>query len=137
MAYIRMHRISKIDWRRTVRQLNNAALRRKHVDFGGKQIHLNVFHKLGRIIRLGLQLFELFNPASGGISGVRTFTFPVSPMRGHTRIGDLVHLARADLNLNRYAGIVYQHRMQRLVTVRFGHSDIVFKSACLGFVHLM
>ena len=46
IAHVRMHRIGKIDRGRAIRQLNDSAFRREHVNLGREQIHLNVLDKL-------------------------------------------------------------------------------------------
>jgi len=58
----------------------------------------------------------------------------VEPVRGHARLGHLVHLGRADLHLHGRAEGPEQRRVQRLVAVRLGDGDVVLELAGDGLV---
>ena len=53
----------------------------------------------------------------------------VQPVRGDARLGDPVHVVRADLHLERRAERAEQRRVQRLVAVRLRDRDVVLELA--------
>ena len=63
--------------------------------------------------------------------------FLVAPVRGHAVLGELVHLARADLHLERPAVVVSHHRVQRAVAVGLGPRNIVVEFLGDGRPHLV
>ena len=67
--------------------------------------------------------------------GERFLVFLVQPVRGHPGLGDVMHLAGADLHLDRGAEGADQRGVQRLVAVGLGDRQIVLELARHRFVH--
>ena len=61
----------------------------------------------------------------------------VEPVRGHARLGDAVHVVRADLHFERRAERAEQRRVQRLVAVGLRDRDVVLELAGNGLVELV
>ncbi|CFN99575.1 Uncharacterised protein [Bordetella pertussis] len=61
----------------------------------------------------------------------------VEPVRGHAFLGDVVHVARAELELHRRAIRTHQRGVQGLVAVDLGDGDVVLELARHGPVQLV
>jgi hypothetical protein len=83
-----------------------------------------------RVDHLALPVEQLPEQHEAVLPGrVGALALLVSPVRSHTELGEAMHLARADLNLDHPPLGTHQAGVQRLVTVALGHRDVV--------VHLM
>ena len=157
--------IGEIHRRGAGRQLDHTRLRRHHVDafvalgrFGGGLARLAraARRRPGRFQRgrnhrgliAGLDLAvpgqQLAHPrqlpvvlAGRGDLPALGAGFLVAPVRGHAVLGELVHLARADLHLERPAVVVSHHRVQRAVAVGLGPRNIVVEFLGDGRPHLV
>ena len=77
-----------------------------------------------------MPVHELRQPLEGRIVGARAEpSLLVFPMRRDPALGDQVHLARADLHLERLDRVAHHGRMERLVEVRLRHRDVVLDAA--------
>ena len=69
------------------------------------------------------------DPAIAPAIGQRVVLLLVGPVRGHTQFGHLVHLPRADLNLDLAAFRANDSRVQRAITVELGGADEILEAA--------
>ena len=63
----------------------------------------------------------------GGISGARTRSFFVTPMRRHPEFSEFVHGARANLHFKGSAVSIGDHGVKRTIAVRLRTRDVVIK----------
>ena len=132
MADLRMNAIGEIDGNRSFRQVDDIAVRREDEDLIREDIDLERLEIFARIAELLLQVDHLPQPAHLLIDGAARRRaaplFLVLPVRRDAVLRDLMHLERADLDLER---IAFRHdcRMQRLIAVRLRHGDVVLEPA--------
>lgn len=114
IADVGMHGISKIDASRACRHAQNLALGRKHIHLIREQIDLDVFEEFDRITRFALQFQQRLQPLVRLLLHFREAIVAalVHPVRGHTGIGNAMHVLRADLDFNRDAIRAKQRGMQ-------------------------
>ena len=132
VADVGVHRVGEIDGRGAARQRHDLALRREHVDLVGKEVALDVLEELLRVARLGLDLEQALQPAvrlALRLGEIERAAGLVEPVRGHARLGDPVHVVRADLRLERRPERPEQRRVQRLVAVGLRDRDVVLELA--------
>ena len=136
MADIGMHRIGEIDRRRAGRQFDDAAFRRKDVNFVREEIGFHALDKFKRTARALLQLQQALQPALGAnLRGSAAFArLFISPVRGDPHFRHLIHIFGTDLHLDRHAVRTDHRGMQRLIAVGFGDSDVIFHTAWTRFV---
>ena len=96
-----------------------------------------MLEKLGGLARGRLQLEQRLQPRMRLLLqlGERALVFLVQPVRGHAGLGDVVHLAGADLHLDRHAEGSDQRGVQALVTVGLGDGEVVLELARHRLVH--
>jgi hypothetical protein len=131
VAHLRVHGVGEIDRRGAARQGKDLALGREHVDLVGEEVHLDVLEELHRVAGFALDLEERLQPLRGLELHVLVGTLEalVHPVRGDTRLGHLVHVLRADLDLDRHAERAEERGVQRLVAVRLRDRDVVLELA--------
>ena len=129
-----MHRVREIDRRRAHRQIDDLALRREDVDGVGEEAAPERGEPLGRVGDRIFPVEHLPQPRDAvlecGIAAralLRALLVP--PMRGDAVFGMLVHLARADLHLERLAFGTDHRRVQRSVVVGLRLRDVVVELA--------
>ena len=108
------------------RQRDDPALGREDEDLVLFEVDLQALHELGRVGRLLLPVDDPLQPDE--VLG-RVALLLVAPVRGDAVLGAAVHLARADLELDRAALRTHHRRVQRLVEVELGHGDVVLEPA--------
>ena len=131
-----MHRVREVDGRRTRRQHDDLALRRKNVHLVAGDLVAQRIEELLRIPRFALHLDQRAQPVrllirthAIGVSARRVGVLLVLPVRGDTVLGALMHVKSTDLNLHRLAAGSDDRRMQRLVEIKLRHRDVVFETA--------
>ena len=131
VADVGMDAVGEVDRRRGARQRDDLALRREHVDLVGEQIDLDVLEELARVAGVALDLQQRLQPLVGARLQLRKvgIVVLVEPVGGDAGLGNMVHLARADLKLDRRAVRADQGRVQRLVAVDLRDRDVVLELA--------
>jgi hypothetical protein len=122
VADVGMHRVGEVDRGRALGHREDLALGREHVDLAGEEVDLDVLEELGGLARGRLQLEQRLQPGVRLLLqlGEGLLVFLVQPVRGHAGLGDVVHLAGADLHLDRHAEGTDQGGVQALVAVGLG-----------------
>ncbi len=139
VAQVAVHRVGKVQRGGAARQRADMALGREHVDRIREQVDLDVLQEFLRIAGLALDIEQRLQPLVRlllNIVGVVGLVL-VHPVRSHAGLGDLVHVARADLELHRRAKRAHQRGVQRLVAVDLGDGDVVLELAGHGLVQPM
>ena len=122
--------IGKIERSRAGRQLDDVALRGEDVDLVLEDIRLQRFDELFRVADFLAPLHELAQPGDLGFDArVGLAALFVAPVRGHAIFGDLVHLVRADLDLEPVPFRPDHGRVQALVHALFWRGDVVVELA--------
>ncbi len=129
VADIGMHCIGKIHGRGPARQGHDLAFGGEDIDFVREQIDLDVFQKFGSVAALVLDFEQVLQPLVGFLLHVADACFAalVKPVRGHARLGDLVHFLAADLDFDGRAERAKQRGVQRLVAIRLGDGDVILE----------
>ena len=133
VADLRVYGIGEIDRRRAARQCDEHAVGREAENLVGKHLELGVLHELfGRAAMLE-HFDQLPKPTERRREFARRFAvhgpFLVEPMSGNAVLGDLMHLARPNLNL-RTLLLWPDHRcMDRTITVVLRRRDVVLEPA--------
>ncbi len=126
VAHVRVHPVGEVDRRGAPREGEDLALRGERVDLVGIEVDLQGRQELLRVGDLALPVDELPQPLEAGVVGVGAeAALLVLPVRRDAALGDQVHLARADLDLEGLARFAHDRRVQRLVEVGLGHRDVV------------
>ena len=128
VADLRVDRIGKVDRGRAARQSDQVALRRKGEDLVGEHLEPRVLEKFLRSRRVVEDLQQFAHPAVLPPLGLARALL-VAPMRGDAELGDLVHVARADLHLDALPLRPDHPGMQRAVVIGLRRRDIVFEAA--------
>ena len=105
------------------------ALRREHVDLVVEQVGAEGLDELARIGLVGLPVHHLLHPLRPFLVGLALAAALVDPVRGDAELGLAVHLARADLDLERLALGPDHGRVQRPVAVQLRHRHVVLEAA--------
>src|SRR4051794_38976856 len=109
------------------------ALRGEDEDLLVEEVDLQVLHELLGVLELLLpvehraQPLELALALGRGRLAARARALLVDPVRGDAELGHVVHLARADLDLERQSLGPDHRRVQRLVHVELRHRDEVLE----------
>src|SRR3954454_767050 len=117
--------VREVDGRRALRQVGDVALRREHEDAAPGQVDPQALHELAGVGHVLEPLHHLAEP--GEIRVLLLFAFLVAPVRRDPVLRGAVHVACADLDLDRAALGTDHRRVQRLVHVRLGHRDVVLE----------
>ena len=132
VADVGVHRVGEIDRGRAARQRHDLALRREDVDLVREQVDLHVLEELGRVAARVLDLEQRLQPLVRAALHLRqraALFVLVQPVRRDAGLGDAVHVARADLHLDRHAVRADQRGVQRLVAVQLRDRDVVLELA--------
>ena len=134
MTEARVHGVGEIDRRRAHRQIDDLALRRQHVDRVGEKAALERREPLGGIDDRILPVEHLAQPCDAILErGIAPHALRrallVAPVRGDAVLGMLVHLARADLHLERLAFGPDHRGVQRSIVVGLRFRDVVVELA--------
>ena len=133
VADVGVHRIGEIDGVRPPRQRDQLALgEAEHLIV--EQLELGMLEEFLRIGALREQLDGAAQPRIGARLarehlGGRAGTVLVERVRGDAVFGDLVHVARADLQLDALLARADHGRVNRAVVVLLGRRDVVLEAA--------
>ncbi len=120
--------VGEVERRRARGQRLHLALRREHEHLVLEQVDLQGVHELLRVRQLLLPIQQASEPAQLAVV-VRRSVLLVEPVRGDPELRHVVHLARADLDLQGTALGSDHRRVQRLVHVELRHRDEVLEAA--------
>ena len=128
--------VGQVDRRRAGRHVDHVALRGEYEHLVREQVDLDV---LDKVLGLGvlLRLEQLTDPCERLLARLLIQTLLVLPVRRYAVFRHLVHLGRADLDLERDAGAADDGRVERLVAVRLRGGDIVLEAARDGLVEVV
>ena len=117
-----VHRVGEVHRRRPRRQRDHVALRREHEDLLHRKVVAQRLQELAGVRGLPLPVEQLTHPGhvvdlGRGVRmrGVAALGFLVAPVRGDAVLGGAVHVAGADLHLQRLALRTDDRGVQRLV----------------------
>ncbi len=134
-----MQVIGEVDWRCPSGQLNDASLRRQHINALIRLVQGRTQDVLTRgltglfgSLDVGVPGQQLAHPrqlaivVTGGshLAAARACFF-VAPVRRHAILGELMHFVGTDLYFERPSLLIRHHRMQRAVAIGFGTRNIV------------
>ena len=108
------------------------ALGREDEDLLVEEVDLQVLHELLGVLELLLPVEHRAQPLELLLAlrrGLAARALLVDPVRGDAELGHVVHLARADLDLERQPLGPDHRRVQRLVHVELRHRDEVLEAA--------
>ena len=133
-ADARMDGKSKVQHTGSLRQLDQFSRGSESIDLIGEEVHLEVFHRLRRIVRgviaclkrLAYGSEELIQSALA----LDTFVLPVSSQ------SSFVHATGANLHLHPPILRSHHRNVERLITVAFGDGDPVLHSLWIGLIHV-
>ena len=138
VANLGMDRIGEIERSGPHAEVEHLALGGEDVDLLVVQLDLERMQKLLRILDLvargpietALEGVDLVIQALGAgvLASARTARAFVEPMRGDAIFGLLVHLVRANLNLERTGRGTDDRGVQALVVVGLGHVDVILEA---------
>ena len=129
-ADVGVHGVGEVDRRGALREALHLALGSEDEDLVLEEVDPQRVHELAGVAGgLGLPLHHLPQPGElvGGTVAVALGL--VEPVRGDAEFGRLVHVERADLDLERLAARPDDGRVQRLVEVELGHRDVVLEAS--------
>jgi hypothetical protein len=123
VADLGVHRIGEVDGARSQWKGHHPPLGCEHEDLVLIQIGLQVLHELGRVDDVALPIDDPVQPVDvGGLGPVL-----VRPVGGDSPLGPLVHLATANLDLQRLATGPDDRGVEALVQVELGHGHVVLE----------
>ncbi len=125
-----MDRVGEVDGRGAARQLDDLALGREAEDLVGIHLQLHGLEEI-LVILFAVELLRQAGEPLGRVHGERVLgrhAVAVGPVRGDAGLGDLVHLAGADLHLDPLAVAPRDRRVDRAVAVRLGLADVVLEA---------
>ena len=128
VADLRMDRIGEIDRRRAARQRDQIALRREGEDLVLEHFELGVLEKFLRARGMVEDVEQFAQPAvlrPVGAAGALL----VDPVRGDAELGDLMHVAGADLDLDALPLGADDAGVERAVIVGLRGRDVVLEAA--------
>ena len=124
-----MHSVGEVDRRRAGGEALDLALGGKDEDLVLEEVDAQRVHELARVAgRLGLPLHHLAQPGELVGRPVAVALGLVEPVRRDAELGRLMHVERADLDLEWLAARADHGRVQRLVEVELGHRDVVLEA---------
>src|SRR5438309_6435818 len=127
---LRVDGVGEVDRRGALGERLHVALGREDVHLVGKQVHAHGVHELAWILHVLLRLDELPQPEERLVELVLArLLLLVEPVRRDALLGDPVHLARANLDLDRVPLGPDDRRVKRLVHVHLRHRDEVLEAA--------
>src|SRR5690606_16149013 len=131
VADIGVDGIREIDRRGATRQRDDLAARGEYIDGVREQVDLDVLEEFAGIARLALDVEQRLQPLVRALLKVveRHVGALVQPVRRHAFFGNVVHVARAELEFHGRAIRPHQRGVQRLVAVDLGNGDVVFELA--------
>ena len=136
MADLGVHRVGEVHRGGAGRQGDHIALRREHEDLAGRQVVAQRLQELARVGGLPLPVQQLAHPGhlvdlDRGLAAaaVAALGLLVAPVRGDAVLRGAVHLAGADLHLQRLALRADHRGVQRLVDAEAGLGDVVLEPA--------
>ena len=95
-TYLRVYVVSHVEYRSPLRELQQVALRREHVDLVLVQVHLELVHRLAAVARFQ-HLTDGGQPVVHAALALHAF---VAPMGSHTSFGHFVHALGSYLYLH-------------------------------------
>ncbi len=139
VAHVGVDGVGKIHHRGPVRQREDAALGREHIDRIREQVDFDVVPELGCVLADLLDVKQRLQPARVGFLLHRTIGGAglVEPVRGHARFGHHIHGRGAQLELDVGTKRPHQRGVQRLVAIHLGDGDVVAELVRQRFVNLV
>ena len=124
VADLGVHAVGEVDRARAEWQRDHATLRSEHEDLVLVEVGLETLHELGRIGDFALPVDDAVEPVDVGclVAGL------VRPVGSHSPLGPLVHLARADLDLEWFSTRADHGGVEALVQVELGHRHVVLEA---------
>ena len=129
MADVGVHGIGEVDRRRAGGQCLDLALRGEDVHLLVEEIGAERLHELAGIGLVGRPLVHQLLDPRHPLGVLVLLATLVEPVRGDTELGRLVHLAGADLDLERAALGPDHGRVQRAIAVELRHRDEILEAA--------
>ncbi len=117
--------VCEIDRSRACRQHLHVPCRSESEHLVLIEIQFQCFEELLGIISVLLHVSDVFNHQKVGLFGPVVL---IAPMSGDPCFGTIVHLLRANLNLERFAVRTNHRCVQRLVEVELRHRDVVLEA---------
>ncbi len=126
IANLGMDGIGKIQRRGTTGQIYDLRLRREYIDMGGLELRLEPFEKIPVVLALVQQLHPLAHPDQAVLEGsIRALALLVGPVGGHAQLSVTMHVPGADLHLQGLVIWPHHGRVQGLIHVALGGSNVV------------
>jgi hypothetical protein len=126
VAEVGVQAIGEVDRRRPARQVDDAALRRQHVDGVVERGALELAHPLGGVADLVAPRQQLAQPGDlVVVTRILPGAFLVAPVGGDAQLGVAVHLVGADLHFQRPPAGADHGGVQRAVVVALRVGDVV------------
>ena len=128
VADLRVDLVREVQRRRAAGERLHLALRGEHEDLVLEQVDLQGLHELLGVLRVLLPVEHRAQPLELRLALGDAAAGLVGPVRGDAELRAVVHLARADLDLQRESLGPDDRRVQRLVHVELGHRDEVLEA---------
>src|SRR5882724_4602470 len=129
LADLGVDRVGEVEGRRAVRERLHVALGREDVHLVREEVDPDRVHELLRVLRILLRLDQLAQPHERLVELVLArLPLLVEPVRRDPLLGDAVHLAGPDLDLDGVALGPDDRRVQRLVHVDLRHRDEILEA---------
>ena len=131
-----VHGIGEVHHGGAARQAQDLPARGEHVHLVGKQIDLDALDEFAGIAA-DFQIDEVREPFARAFLLRRALLIAllVFPVRRDARLGDVIHVLGADLDLDRYAIGPEQRRVQRLIAVDARYRDVVLEAPRHRLIH--
>src|SRR4051794_12881348 len=126
VPHVRVDLVREVERRGARGERLHLALRREHEDLVLEEVDLQPRDELLRVLQVLLPLDQRVEPLR--LAGLVALVL-VEPVRGDAELGRLVHLARADLDLERPPLGPDHGRVEGLVHVELGHRHEVLEAA--------
>ena len=136
---LRMDAERKIECGGAFGQGEQITVRRKDIDLLGVEVELEFVNELQRVFFAAFQHFPyLREPIVQVVRSVAPFVLVVgvliTPVRGQSLFGNLVHASRPDLNFHPFARRRHHGGVQALVTISFWKADPIAQTVGVGLV---
>ena len=129
VPHVGVDRVREVHRRRPRRQVHHVALGREHEHLAAVQVDLQRIHELAWIGHVLQPIHHLAEPGGFGCVTGALAALLVAPVRRDAELRGAVHLARSDLDLERFAARADDRGVQRLVHVGLGHRHVVLEAA--------
>ena len=127
VAEVGVDRVSEVDRSGALGQLDQFALRREGEDPVLVHRHPGMLEQLLRALGMFEDLDQVVDPRDVHVA--LRLALLVRPVSGEPALGELVHLAAADLDFDPHLGIVDDRGVQRPIAVALGGRDVILEPA--------